>query len=227
MAVRIRVISIGAIAAHPVWGEKSEVRPAHATTTLLEAGKSCIVVDPSLPAQVLIPRLAERSGKSPKDITHVFLTSFHPMRRRGLAAFPDAEVLLAATEREGVAEQLKQRLQQAQHHADVEVERMVSEELAMLRNCQDAPDRLEEGVDLFPLPGVTPGNSGLLVPSTSNTLLITGDAIATAEHLEKGMMIAPCFDIQQGLASLAEVIEIADLIVPGRDNLFANPIRRF
>ena len=227
MAVRVRVISIGAMSAHPSWGEKGDVRPAHATTTLIESGKSRILVDPSLPAQALVPRLAERSGKAPKDITHVFLTGFHPMRRRGLAAFPEATVLLAAAEMEGVRTQLRERLAQAQQHGDEDLERMLREELATLQACEEAPDRLAEGVDLFPLPGVSPGSAGLLVPGAGSTLLVAGDAVATVEHLEEGKVIAPCFDVQQARESLAEAVEIADLIVPGRDNLCANPVRRF
>ena len=90
-----------------------------------------------------------------------------------------------------------------------------------------APDKLAEGVDLFPLPGVSIGSSGLLLPTPATTLLIAGDAVATAEHLEQGRVISPCFDIQQALESLKEAIEIADMIVPGRDNLINNPSRRF
>jgi glyoxylase-like metal-dependent hydrolase (beta-lactamase superfamily II) len=227
MAVRVRVISIGAIAAHPSWGEKGDARPAHATTTLIESGTTRILVDPSLPAQALVPRLAERSGKGPGDITHVFLTGFHPMRRRGMAAFPNATVLASATEISGVRAQLRGRLDQARQHADDDLSRMLRDELAALESCEEAPDRLAEGVDLFPLPGVSPGSAGLLVPSPGFTLLVAGDAVATVEHLEEGKVIAPCFDIEQARESLAEAIEIADLIVPGRDNLCPNPVRRF
>lgn len=227
MAVRVRVISIGAMSAHPSWGEKGDVRPAHATTTLIESGKVRILVDPSLPAQALVPRLAERSGKAPKDITHVFLTGLHPMRRRGLGAFPDATVLVGEAEIAGVRAQLRERLEQARQHDDEDLLRMLREELAMLESCEVAPDRLGEGVDLFPLPGVSPGSAGLLVPNPGSTLLVAGDAVATVEHLEEGKVIAPCFDVQQARESLSEAIEIADLIVPGRDNLCANPVRRF
>jgi glyoxylase-like metal-dependent hydrolase (beta-lactamase superfamily II) len=227
MTVRVRVISIGAMSAHPSWGEKGDVRPAHATTTLIESGKVRILVDPSLPAQALVPRLAERSGKAPKDITHVFLTGLHPMRRRGLGAFPDATVLVGEAEIAGVRAQLRERLEQARQHEDEDLLRMLREELAMLESCEEAPDRLAEGVDLFPLPGVSPGSAGLLVPNPGSTLLVAGDAVATVEHLEEGKVIAPCFDVRQARESLSEAIEIADLIVPGRDNLCANPVRRF
>ena len=227
MTARLRVISIGAIAAHPSWGEKGEVRPPHATTCLIESGKARILVDPSLPAQILVPRLSERSGKRPEDITHVFLTSFHPMRRRGMPAFANATLLLAAAERQGVREQLAARLAQAEQHEDEDLARVLREVMSALLACVEAPDRLADGVDLFPLPGVTPGNAGLLLSTPGATTLVTGDAVATVEHLEEGRLIAPCFDMEQARESMAEAVEIADLLVPGRDNLCPNPLRRF
>ena len=60
MTVDYRVISIGAMSAHPLWGEKLDVRPGHATTTLVTSGDAKILVDPSLPAQALEARLSER-----------------------------------------------------------------------------------------------------------------------------------------------------------------------
>ena len=91
---QFRVISIGTLAHNPLWGERGDVRPAHATTVLVEAGDARIVVDPSLPEQILVPRLAERSGLKPDAVTHVFLTNFHPLRRRGIGAFEDAQWLV-------------------------------------------------------------------------------------------------------------------------------------
>jgi glyoxylase-like metal-dependent hydrolase (beta-lactamase superfamily II) len=99
-----RVISIGTLAHNPLWGERGDVRPAHATTVLIDAGDAKILVDPSLPEQILVPRLAERSGLKPEAITHVFLTNFHPMRRRGLAAFDDAQWYVGELEREMIEE---------------------------------------------------------------------------------------------------------------------------
>ena len=58
-----RVISIGALAAHPLRGERGEVRPAHATTTLIASGKARILVDPSLPGP-LLPRTTCRHVSS-------------------------------------------------------------------------------------------------------------------------------------------------------------------
>ncbi|MCE9619967.1 MAG: MBL fold metallo-hydrolase [Planctomycetes bacterium] len=227
MAASYRIISIGAMSAHPLWGEKSDVRAAHATITLVISGDAHILVDPSLPAQILLPRLAERAGKNADFITHVFLTSFHPIRRRGLDAFPNAIVLISEGERRGVREQLDEKLEQARKEKDGDLARLLHDEINTLNECEIAPDKLADGVDLFPLPGVTIGSAGLLLPAPSATILIAGDAVATSEHLEQGRVFSPCFDIEQARESLSEAIEIADVIVPGRDNLIVNPIRRF
>src|SRR5262245_33606777 len=111
----VRIISIGAMAAHPLWGEKAgaEVRTGHATTVLVRTDKRAILIDPGLPVQALVARLAERSGLRPRDITHVFLTSFKPETVRGIAAFEHATWWVSEMERERVGVPIAQRLQQA------------------------------------------------------------------------------------------------------------------
>ncbi len=227
MAASLKIISIGAMSAHPLWSEKGDVRAAHTTTSLVVSGDAVILVDPSLPPQILLPRLSERTGKGADSVTHVFLTSFHPLRRRGLAAFANATIWIGELEQKGVRAQLREKLEQARAEEDAELTRMLREELEILNACEVAPDQLAEGVDLFPLPGVSIGSNGLLLPTPATTILIAGDAVATAELLEQVRVISPCFDSQQALESLKEAIEIADMIVPGRDNLINNPSRRF
>ena len=99
-------------------------------------------------------------------------------------------------------------------------------EVALLQRCKAAPDRLAEGVDLFPLYGVTPGNCGLLLPQPSMTVLVAGDAVVTNEHLAAAKVISPVFNLEQSQESFREAVEIADLIVCGRDNAVVNPLRR-
>lgn len=223
---RFRVISIGAMAAHPLWNERGEVRPAHATTTLIQSGETRIIVDPSLPGKFLLPRLHERAGIGPERITHVLLTSFHPMRRRGLAAFSHAPCVVAEMEREIVGADLVARFKEAIQHHDEELAAALRSEIDLLETCRPAPDRLAPGVDLFPLPGASPGTAGVLLSLPRATVLVAGDAVATEEHLHAGQVISPCFDLAQAKASLAEAAEIADIIVCGRDNAVLNPSRR-
>lgn len=227
MPPRYRVISIGALDAHPLWEEKAPRRPAHATTTLVESGEARIVVDPSLPPRILEARLQERSPLAPGDVTHVFLTSFHPLRRRGITLFPEAEWLLDERERLALRHSLAEKLEEASRSGDAELVAAVRSEVEILERCRPAPDRLAEGVDLFPLPGDTPGTCGLLLAMPGGTVLVCGDAVPTAEHLERGMVLPRVHDVAAARRSFAEAVEIADLLIPGRDNIVANPMRRF
>ena len=49
------------------------------------------------------------------------------------------------------------------------------------------------------------------------------DKIYTKEHLEQGKVLPGCADREKAMESFQESIEIADLIIPGRDNLLVNP----
>ncbi|MEY3026879.1 MAG: hypothetical protein RLZZ238_1776 [Planctomycetota bacterium] len=227
MSATIRVISIGTLAANPLWGEKGAVRPAHATTSLIVSGNARILVDPSLPAQALVPRLVERSGIGPDEITHVFLTCLNPVHRRGIMAFERAQWFVAEREREAIGVQLVASMKEAHDAGDQDLAKTLSHEVAVVQRTTAAPDRLAPGVDLFPLYGVTPGLSGLLLPTAGATTLVAGDAVATVEHLDAGQVISPCFDLEAARESFSEAVEIADWIVCGRDNIVPNQSRRF
>ena len=56
--------------------------------------------------------------------------------------------------------------------------------------------------------------------------MICGDAVATVEHLRQGKVLPNCYDVEQAQESFAEAIQIADILIPGRDNVTVNPIRR-
>lgn len=220
-SLRLDIISIGTLSRNRVWGETTAVRSAHATTSLIRSGKDVILVDPGLPAQVLAARLNERTGLRPEQVTSVFLTNFRPAHRAGLAAFPKARLLIHEVEQQWTHEQLSSLLRQAPEE-DID-RRILEQELELLEKAKPAGDKLANQVDLFPLPGFTPGNCGLLVALPAVTVLIAGDAVPSQDHFLAGQVLPDSHDFQQAQESLAEVYEIADLIVPGHDNLFLNP----
>ena len=225
--IEIRVISIGALAAHPLWDERASVRTGHATTTLVRTGGMTLLVDPGLPARAIEARLSERAGIQAKDVTHVFLTSFQPDTTRGLGAFEHATWWVSESEREGIGVPIAAQLQKlAQEEGDEEVIELLRREVALLQRCSAAPDSLAPGVDLFPLPGTTPGTTGLLISEPQKTTLIAGDAVATIEHLEAGKVLQSSVDVETAKESFQEAVEIADWLVLGRDNVAANPLRR-
>lgn len=152
------------------------------------------------------------------DVTDVFLTSFYPDHRRGLTGLEHATWHLAEAEHDAMTSFLENERAEANTHGDLERLALVEDEHRLLDQTVVAADTLMEGVDLFPLPGISPGCCGLLLPQPRQTVLICGDAVATIEHYERGMVLPECWNREQALASFQEAIEIADVLVPGRDN---------
>lgn len=222
MAIDYRIISIGTLSQNEFWDEAAPARTPHATTTLIRSGRQTILVDPGLPPQVIAARLHERAGIKPEQVTEVYLTGFRPAHRWGLAAFPQATWLISESERESVGTRLVEKYRQAQ---EADVRQLLEQEIALLKKCQAAPDKLAPQVDLFPLPGFTAGTCGLLLSLSAQTVLIAGDGAATLEHVERGQVLRDSWDVAQARESLAEALEIADVIVPGHDNVLLNPAR--
>ncbi len=226
MKLSYRIISIGTLAAHPLRNEHDEVRTGHATTTLIQSDEANILVDPSLPAQAMLARLDERTDLKPQQITHIFMTSGDHLHRRALAMFENASWLMHEPERQDQLKLLASQLTEAQDAADQDLVDHLQRELQILEACDAAPDKVVAGVDLYPLPGVTVGTCGLLLPMPRATVVICGDAVATFEHLEQGKILPGCRDIDLAQESFREAIEIGDLLVLGRDNIAVNPLRR-
>jgi glyoxylase-like metal-dependent hydrolase (beta-lactamase superfamily II) len=218
---RIDIISIGTLSRNRLWNETTAVRTAHATTTLIRTGKRSILVDPGLPAQALGARLYERTGLLPDAIDQIFLTNARPAHRGGLALFNKSKILIHELERQAARSQLENLIEGA---PEEDIDRAALEkELELIESFKIADDKLAENVDLFPLFGYTPGTCGLLVTSPLSSTLIAGDAVPTLDHFLAGQVLPDSYDIKAAQESMAEVYEIADMIVPGHDNLFVNP----
>jgi glyoxylase-like metal-dependent hydrolase (beta-lactamase superfamily II) len=218
---RVDIISIGTLSRNRLWNETQAVRTAHATTTLIRTGKRTILIDPGLPAQALTARLFERTGLQPSAVDTVFLTNFRPAHRAGLSAFPHAKILVHEVEQMHARAQTERFLNEAPEE-DLD-RKALEEDLALLEKLTPAEDKLAPGVDLFPLFGYTPGTTGLLVALPTVTILVAGDAVPTLDHFLAAQVLPDAHDIKAAQESLREVYEIADLVVPGHDNIFLNP----
>jgi len=225
MPVSARVISIGTLASHPLRNEPADLRTGHATTSLVVSGKHRILVDPSLPPQVVAARLDERAGLKPSDITHVFLTSFDRDRRRCVGSFERARWLIAPNERDFAQRELEEMAQAFERSGNRDLASHCIIERQALSRMDEAEDELAPGVALFPMPGVTPGLCGLILSQPTHTLLICGDAVPTLEHLEQGKVLPGAKDVEQAQESFREAVEIADILILGRDNWSSNPLR--
>jgi glyoxylase-like metal-dependent hydrolase (beta-lactamase superfamily II) len=231
--MEIIIVSIGALSKNPLWNERVPTRTSHATTTLIRTTRSdedgtpaLLLVDPSLPGDVLDARLYERAGVRAEAITHVFLTNWRPVHRRGLERFSNAVWWMHPAEIEAAAAALDTAEEQASHGGHAEAEALIEKERALLEKVQPVPDdgsELVAGVDLYPLHGYTPGQAGLIIAEPTLTTVVAGDAVPTAGHFSAGQVFPDGADLAKAKESLLDLFEVADVIVPGHDNLFIAP----
>ena len=82
-------------------------------------------------------------------------------------------------------------------------------------------------INLLKLVGVTGTNgkttSSSLIDSILRAAGKTTALIGTIEYHLAGQVLPEAFDIKSAQEAMAEVYEIADLVVPGCDNVFVNP----
>jgi glyoxylase-like metal-dependent hydrolase (beta-lactamase superfamily II) len=219
--IRFDIISIGTLSRNRLWGETEAVRTAHATCTLIRSGKRSILVDPGLPGPAMAARLYERTGLTPEKVDTVFLTNFRPAHRAALGIFAKAKVLIHEVEQQATRQHLERLMADA---PEDDIDRgYLKQELKLLDSLTVAEDWVAEQLDLFPLPGYTPGTCGLLIKLPTTSVLLAGDAVATQDHFLAGQVLPDSYDIEGAQDSLREVYEIADLIIPGHDNVFVNP----
>ena len=222
--VEYSVISIGTLSRNRLWGEAAAVRTAHATTTFIREGKRAILVDPSLPAVAMRARFNERTGMDLTDVTDVFCTTLRPVHRRSVEALLKAKCWAAEKELETYRAYLRELADSGQRLTG-EQQLDVEADLKLLEHFSAAPDKFSEQIHLFPLNGASPGSAGLLLTPPATTIVIAGDAVVTGEHLLRGQAWQGCYDAEAALRSIQDVLDIADVIVPGHDNLMISPQR--
>ncbi len=220
--MEFHIISIGTTRRNLLWGESTAMRTQHTTTTLLRVGDKSILIDPSLPADLLEARLFERTGQRFDSITDVFCTTLRPDSRRALlggdaSPLAHANWWAAAAEIEWYSSHLAGMMESAKRIDTISAE--LQADRAALKRMRPASETLAPGVSLYPLPGVTPGCCGLLLAMPSATVLLTGPAAVSRQHLIDGMIAPDCIEKDAAMESLSEVLDIADIIIPGYDNV--------
>jgi glyoxylase-like metal-dependent hydrolase (beta-lactamase superfamily II) len=225
MSCELTIVSIGTTSHNLLWDEQAAVRTAHATTSLLRDESRTILVDPSLPANLLVGRLYERTGKGPEQVTDVFCTTLRPEARRGLEAFAHANWWAHEEELAWYNQHLETLSDTADRLGSDDLA-TAAEEIELLRRFKPAPETFGESVTTYPLFGATPGCSGLLVANPIETIVVAGPAVVTGEHLRRGMVWEQSHDTDQAMESLSDLLELADVVVPGFDNITIVPGRQ-
>jgi glyoxylase-like metal-dependent hydrolase (beta-lactamase superfamily II) len=218
MTVEYTVISIGTLSHNHLWGESSPSRTPHATTTFVTDGDRRILVDPGLPPAVLEARFNERTGRRLADVTDVFCTTLRPAHRRGASAMPHARWWCGEAEREWSLARLDELAASADRLRGEELQ-AVREDRKVVERFRPAPERFGRQTEIFPVAGPSPGCTGLILTPQTRTIVIAGDAALTAEHVLRAQAWEGCEDAEASIESLRSILEIADIIVPGHDNI--------
>lgn len=158
---------------------------------LINTGKKLILVDSGArdlfgPNAGLLPNNLEAIGVKPEDIDQVLITHVHPDHVAGLyttdgkVTVPNAEVFVDEAD-------LNFWTSEAAQAQAIEISKPWFDIARQWKGVYDGristfkgETDLGDGISSFPLPGHTPGHTGLRVESEGETLLILGDAVISA-----------------------------------------------
>lgn len=198
-----RVLTIGHLSRNKFWGESEAVayRDPLATTTLIQGEGVNILVDPSLAGEQMKQVLFDQSGLPADAINMIYCTHFHGDHCMGLEVFPNAVCFMAPDD-----------LRDAIHHKSLDE--------TIITRLQQASGQLIPGIELMALPGHTTGLCGLLFDGPEGRILITGDAVMTAEFFQAGEGYWYSQDLAECSRTIRRIRKAADVVVPGHGNYF-------
>lgn len=199
-----RIINIGVLSQNKFWGETRRMREdISATCTLLEVGGHRLIIDPSPRREALEKLLFDRAGLRPDAIDMVYVTHWHGDHLFGLRLFEHATWLM---EEAGIAE-WRESAPEYRHLAD----RFVP-----------ATGALPEGVELLPAPGHTSTLAALKLETPWGCLVVAGDAVMNREFLAAEEGYHNSVDFAQAADTIRRIKGVADLVIPGHDNVVLN-----
>lgn len=198
---RFTILTLGCFSRNRYWGEEDakSYRRALCTSTLIETPQGArILVDPAVSGAALAQVLDERCGLRPEAVDYVYVTHRHGDHYVGMTNLPRA-VWLAAP---GDAGEIRRALPQ---HA---------------KRIFDAGAEIVPGVQVLPLPGHTPGLSGLLFASEDGMVAVAGDSVMTRDFFKDRRGYYNSADFAASAHSIDLLMEKADIVVPGHGNYF-------
>ncbi len=211
---RCDILVIGHLKWNAYFGESAQSPPrgdpSTCTSTMIRGRQAdgreyVLVVDPTLrrsPEDFYFD-INRRTGLSPEEVTHCFVTHEHFDHQAGLNYFPRA-VWLAA---EPVANKLLDS-----PYVDGGRVRVAAGEFL-------------PGVAVLPLPGHTPGLTGVAFEEGGLKWVAAGDGVMTRDHFT---FETSAFEQDSAMAAqtIRELKNLADIIIPGHDNLIVNTCRQ-
>ena len=201
------LITIGHLTRNIFWGESSgkAVHSCIAACTAVRSEYGVILIDPSLPAELLMKELYDQTGIRPEEVTYIYCTHNHLDHWTGTEAFPHAKLCLP----EADLWYLKEDRDLYDGVRGTEIDRMIGV-------CGE----LVPGFCLVSLPGHSLGLSGLLFDGPEGKILAAGDSVMGKEyfHAKRGYFWSA--DLPLSCKSMEKAAALADYIIPGHGNYF-------
>lgn len=206
-------LTIGHLSRNKYWGESDSqaYHPVLATTTVIRDGDTVILADPSQPFEEMKAKLKQYCGLEPGDVDIVFATHYHGDHRVDMGMYENAVCYMSQA---SIRDMESAREKAA---GDDSLASLVEGEIDRFR---PAPGQLTEGVRLYPLPGHTPGLTGLIFKSRGRSVLVAGDTIMGPEYFENLDGYWFNEDLDETRRSIRKAARDADIIIPGHGDAF-------
>lgn len=218
MPLQWKTLTLGHLSRNKFWGESdnAQYHSVVATTTLVQADGVNILVDPTLPVHQTEALLRRSAGLGREDIHIVFATHYHGDHRVDADAYPNAKQYMSAASLADAQTAIE----------EVRQGRGVPAFVVGLEVFAPAPQTLAPGVELYPLPGHTDGNTGLMLDAPEGKVLLAGDTIMGEEYFCAGQGYWFNTSAEKTHASILRAAEDADMVVPGHGDWFLTEGRK-
>jgi len=196
------IITIGNLSRNRYWGESDEkaLHSVICTCSVISGKDFQLVIDPSLADEAaMTTELQRRTGLTPDKIDAVFITHQHGDHIAGIKHFPKARWLAAS-----------------------DVASALNKSAKFDKQIEPAGNDLFGAIDVIPTPGHTPDHHSLRFDYRGFSIVIAGDSIATKDFWDERRAYYNVMDEAESRRSMEKIDKIADIIVPGHDNVFFN-----
>jgi glyoxylase-like metal-dependent hydrolase (beta-lactamase superfamily II) len=196
------IITIGNLSRNRYWGESDEkaLHNVICTCSVISGRDFRLIVDPSLADyDSMATELQRRTGLKPDNINAVFITHQHGDHVAGLKHFPEARWFAGSA-----------------------VASALNSSSRFEKQIDPAGNLLFGAIDVIPTPGHTPDHHSLRFDYKGLSVVIAGDSIATKDFWDERRAYYNVQDEAESRKSMEKIDKIADIIVPGHDNVFFN-----
>jgi glyoxylase-like metal-dependent hydrolase (beta-lactamase superfamily II) len=181
----------------------NEKRETICTATLIQGKRKNILIDPGWHDAAIMNTL-KNYRLTPEAIDIVYLSHLHPDHIRSIRMFRNAKWYTFWKEKE------------------IWSDKMAKEDADIFKRTLPLKDQLAADIQIVETPGHTYGHTSVLFENNGAKILIAGDAVLTVDYFKYREVHPNSQNKEMALATLENIDTIANIIIPGHGDLFAN-----